>query len=470
MSKRNRVFIVGVGMTNFMKPKEEIDYVNIAEEAISTALADSGLPSVCIEQAVGAYIYGESTSAQRACYDALGHTGIPIYNVNNNCASGSTALYLAYQFIAGGLNNCTLAFGFEKMKKGSLGATFMDRTQPVDKHVGVLSETYGISASPMAAQFFGAAGKEFMEKYPSIKPYHFAKIGEKNHRHSKNNPKSQFRDVYTLEQIQNSRKVYGDYLTKLQCSPTSSGSAAAILCSYDYVLKYGLQNKAIEIAGIHLATDMADSFNDKSMMKCVGYNMAKRACTNALIQANLTINDVQVIELHDCFSPNELITYSALGCCKPEDTAAFIDNGDNDYGGKFVVNPSGGLISKGHPISATGIAQACELYWQLQNKAEKRQVPNAKVALQHNLGLGGACVVAVYKKPTDLQGKSISKINTKSRSEFIGQAKKVVEHASNAKANASNAQMLQMLQMQMDLKLMPFLNKWKKMWKQLDQA
>eukprot|EP00052_Salpingoeca_macrocollata_P010172 m.79556 g.79556 ORF g.79556 m.79556 type:complete len:259 (-) comp17424_c1_seq3:47-823(-) len=243
---------------------------------------------------------------------------------------------------------------------------------------------------------FGNAGREHMEKY-GTKLEHFAKIAEKNHKHSANNPKSQFQTVYSLQQILESPKVY-DPLTKLQCCPTSDGGAAAIVCSERFVHKHNLQGKAVEIVAMAMATDLPSTFQEKSCMKMVGYDMSKKAAQEVFSKSGLKATDVDVVELHDCFSCNELITYEALGLCPEGKAGDLIDRGDNTYGGKYVINPSGGLISKGHPLGATGLAQCAELCWQLRGLADKRQVPHAKLALQHNIGLGGAAVVALYRK------------------------------------------------------------------------
>jgi sterol carrier protein 2 len=228
------------------------------------------------------------------------------------------------------------------------------------------------------------------------KPVHFAKIAEKNHRHSSNNPYSQFRDVYSLEDIQKSTMIH-EPMTKLQCCPTSDGSAAAILCSEDFVRKHNLQAKAVEVVAMVMRTDFPSTFTEKSGMKLVGYDMTKAAVEEIYKQTGYKADDIDVIELHDCFSANELITYEALGLCPPGKAGEMIDRGDNTYGGKYVINPSGGLISKGHPLGATGLAQCSELCWQLRGQADKRQVPGAKIALQHNLGLGGAVVISLYR-------------------------------------------------------------------------
>ena len=391
-----KVFVVGVGMTKFEKPGAKgWDYPDMAKEAGEKALADAGVPYDAIEQAAVGYCYGDSTCGQRAVY-MLGLTGIPVYNVNNNCSTGSTALFMAKQLVEGGIADCALALGFEKMEKGSLGAKFTDRTNPLDKQFQLMVDMRGFAAAPPAPQFFGNAGREHMERYGTTAEQ-FAKIGQKNHRHSVNNPYSQFQDEYSLEQILGAPVVY-EPLTKLQCCPTSDGAAAAVLASEDFVRKHGLQVQAIEIAGMAMATDLKSTFDEKSCIKLVGQDLTRKAAEKVYEQSGLGPEDVQVIELHDCFSTNELITYEGLGLCPPGKGGELIDSGAVTYGGKWVVNPSGGLISKGHPLGATGLAQCAELNWQLRGLAEKRQVPGAKVALQHNLGLGGAAVVTMYRK------------------------------------------------------------------------
>ena len=392
----NKVYVVGVGMTKFEKPgSKEWDYPDMAKEAGTKALADAGIAYEAVEQAVAGYCNGDSTCGQRAVY-TLGLTGIPVYNVNNNCATGSTALFMGKQFVEAGIADCVLAIGFEKMEKGSLGIKFTDRTPPLDQHLKAMVEKRGFAKAPGAPQFFGNAGREHMEKY-GTKPEHFAKIGWKNHKHSVNNPYSQFQDEYSLEDIQNAPMVY-EPLTKLQCCPTSDGAGAAILASEAFVKKHGLQAKAVEVAGMAMTTDYESSFDEKSDMKLVGYDMTKNAARKVYEQSGFGPEDVDVVELHDCFSANELITYEALGLCPEGKAGEFVDSGAQTYGGQVVVNPSGGLISKGHPLGATGLAQCAELNWQLRGEADKRQVEGVKVALQHNLGLGGAAVVAAYKK------------------------------------------------------------------------
>jgi acetyl-CoA acyltransferase len=392
----SRTFVIGVGMTKFEKPgSKDWDYPDMAKESGTKALADAGIPYDDVEQAYVGYCYGDSTCGQRAVY-GLGLTGIPVINVNNNCSTGSTALFMARQAIKGGLADCVLALGFEKMEKGSLGVKYTDRTNPIDKHAMAMFELRDPEASPPAPQMFGNAGREHMERYGS-QADHYAWIGWKNHKHSVNNPYAQFQDEYSIEDIK-AAKVIHEPLTKLQCSPTSDGSGAAIVASERFVDEHGLWDQAVEIAGQALVTDMASTFDERSCIKIVGYDMSKQAARQAMEEAQVGIDDVQVVELHDCFSANELITYEALGLAEEGHGHELVDNEDTTYGGRWVVNPSGGLISKGHPLGATGLAQCSELTWQLRGEAHERQVEGAEVGLQHNIGLGGAAVVSVYRK------------------------------------------------------------------------
>ncbi|MFI6025869.1 lipid-transfer protein [Amycolatopsis magusensis] len=392
-----RAYVIGVGMTKFEKPGgRDWDYPDMAREAGTNALADAGIDYERVEQAYVGYVYGESTSGQRAVYE-LGLTGIPVINVNNNCSTGSTALFLAVQAVRSGSAECALALGFEKMQPGSLGSTYEDREQPMMKHLLALAELQEF-AMPPAPYMFGAAGREHSEKYGTTAEQ-FAKIAVKNHRHSVNNPYAQFRDEYTLEEILAAKTIY-DPLTKLQCSPTSDGSGAAIIAGESFVEEHGLAAQAIEIAGQAMVTDLRSTFDDKSAISLVGAKMTGAAANRVYEQAGIGPEDVDVIELHDCFSTNELLTYEALGLCAEGEGGKLIDAGDTTYGGRWVVNPSGGLISKGHPLGATGLAQCAELTWQLRGTAGARQVDGAGIALQHNIGLGGAAVVTAYR-PAD---------------------------------------------------------------------
>jgi len=391
-----RVFVVGVGMTKFEKPGgRDWDYPDMGEEAARKALDDAGIPYDLVQQAAIGYCYGDSTAGQRALYK-VGLSGIPIINVNNNCATGSSALYLAKRFIEGGIADCALALGFEKMEKGSLGVKYTDRASPMGKFFSKMNKLRGVDRKkPGAPQMFGNAAREYMERY-GVKAESFARIGEKNHRHSANNPYSQFQDIYTLQEILDAPMIW-EPLTKLQCCPTSDGGGAAVLASERFVREQGLEAKAVEIIGMAMTTDTPETFGEGDMA-LVGFDMTKQAAQAVYEQSGQGPEDLDVVELHDCFSANEMITYEGLGLCAEGKAADLIDSGAVTYGGKLVVNPSGGLISKGHPLGATGLAQCSELNWQLRGEAEARQVEGAKLALQHNLGLGGACVITMYRK------------------------------------------------------------------------
>ncbi|PZR14386.1 MAG: lipid-transfer protein [Archangium gephyra] len=387
------VNVLGVGMVKFAKPGASDGYEVMANGAIKEALKDASVEWSKVEQAYAGYVFGDSTCGQRAVY-SVGPTGIPVINVNNNCSTGSTALYLARQAIEGGLAECVLAVGFEQMQKGALAAAWNDRTNPLDQHLNVMNAQQGVNQAPFAAQMFGGAGREYRWKY-GTKRETFAKISHKARTHAAKNPYALFREVLSVDQILASEDVF-DPLTRFQCCPPTCGAAAAILCSDEFAKKNGLK-PAVRIAGQTMKTDFASSFGD-SMIKMVGFDMAKAAATELYEKTGIGPEDVQVVELHDCFTANELLTYEAIGLCAEGEAEKFITEDDNTYGGKFVVNPSGGLLSKGHPLGATGLAQCTELVWHLRGTAGERQVDGARHALQHNLGLGGACVMTMYAR------------------------------------------------------------------------
>ena len=248
------------------------------------------------------------------------------------------------------------------------------------------------STAPMAPRLFGAAGREYMEQY-GMSPATLAQIPVKARRHAANNPRAVFTEQLTVEQVLASPSVC-DPLTRFQCCPPTCGAAAAVLCSDEFAARHGIR-PTVRLLAQSLVTDMPSSF-DGSAMDAVGRAMGYEAARQAYEAAGVGPQDVDVVELHDCFSINEVLAYEALGLCAPGAAAALIENGDNTYGGRFVTNPSGGLISKGHPLGATGLAQCFELVSQLRGRAERRQVEGARIAIAHNIGLGGACVVTLY--------------------------------------------------------------------------
>src|SRR5438876_4270682 len=382
MAKRS-VCVIGVGMTKFERCDK--DFTDLVKEAVSDALGMAGITPDKFEQAFAGYVNGMSCQGQRALY-YMGLGGIPVYNVHSYCSTGSSALHLGYQAVASGFNECVLAFGFENMEKG-----------PLVSQLTGLKEHYDEAAKkrpPAAAVMFGDAGRHHMELYGTTKEQ-FAKVSVKNHRHSVNNPRSQYRAACTLDEVFASRMVY-DPLTILQCCPTSDGAAAAILCSEDFAKRAGHAHP-VKIVAQALRTDLVEDFA-QGAMGLIGVGMSRRAAAAVYEEAGVGPEEVDVIELHDCFSTNELISYESLQLCKPGEGGRLVDEDQTTYGGEWVVKPSGGLLSKGHPLGATGLAQCAELVWQLNGAAEKRQVEGARLGLQHNVGLGGACVVTMYRK------------------------------------------------------------------------
>jgi acetyl-CoA acetyltransferase len=389
------VLVAGVGMVPFAKPGKSPPYTVMASQAAREALADARVAYAAVQQAYVGYVYGDSCAGQRALYE-VGLTGIPIVNVNNNCATGSTALFLARQAVATGAVECALAVGFEQMMPGPLLKVFQDRPIPTELVRGALERTDGIDATaPIAAQYFAGAGREYMRRH-GIAPATFAKVAVKARRHASANPFALFRESVTEAEVLASPAVNAP-LTRLQCCPPTCGAAAAVLCSAAFARRHGLDRR-VRIAAQVMATDLPGTFDPGDLMRAVGYDMARGAAQRAYAQAGIGPEEADVVELHDCFTANELIAYEALGLT-PEGTAEqFIADGDNTYGGRVVTNPSGGLLSKGHPLGATGLAQCTELTWQLRGTAGARQVEGARIGVQHNLGLGGACVITIYQR------------------------------------------------------------------------
>ncbi len=386
-------FVAGVGMIPFIKPGASDTYDRMGAEATRLALADAGLDYGLVQQAFAGYVYGDSTCGQKALYQ-VGMSGIPVVNVNNNCSTGSTALYLARQAIAAGAD-CVLALGFEQMVPGALGSVFKDRPSPFDAFDAVTDALVGMPEVPLALRYFGGAGLAHMQRYGTGLDS-FAKIRAKASRHAANNPMALFRKVVTEQEVLDSPVLWPGVMTRLMACPPTCGAAAAVLVSEGFAKRHGLRTDVF-IAAQAMTTDRVSTFASSDMMRLVGYDMTRDAANQVYEHAGIGPQDLDVVELHDCFAHNELITYEGLGLCPEGDAVKFIADGDNSYGGKVVTNPSGGLLSKGHPLGATGLAQCYELTQQLRGNAGQRQVAGARTALQHNLGLGGACVVTLYQ-------------------------------------------------------------------------
>jgi acetyl-CoA acetyltransferase len=394
MSKH--VVVAGVGMIPFKKPGASGTYVEMGAEAARMALADAGVAYDMVQQAYVGYVYGDSTCGQAALYQ-VGLPGIPVVNVNNNCSTGSSALFLARQAVESGAVECAIALGFEQMQSGALTSRWNDRESPLDgfNRVGGHLIADAIEAGvPRALTLFGGAGREHMQKY-GTKLETFAAIRAKASRHAENNPLAIFRKVVSTDDVMNDVPVWPGVMTRLMACPPTCGAAAAIVCSEAFAKKHNLRT-GVRILAQSMTTDVPGTFEPPSMIRLVGFEMAKKAANEVYEKAGVSASDIDVCELHDCFAHNELLSYESLGFCPEGGAEKFVMDGDNTYGGQVVTNPSGGLLSKGHPLGATGLAQCYELTNQLRGTADRRQVERVDLALQHNLGLGGACVVTLY--------------------------------------------------------------------------
>ncbi len=389
-----KTYVAGVGMIQFAKPGASASYIEMGAQAVRLALQDAGIDYRLVQQAYAGYVYGDSTSGQSALYE-VGLTGIPVLNVNNNCGSGSSALWLARQAVESGAVDCALAFGFEQMQPGPLKDHWTDRPATVGKGNAVADIVFPEGAGmPNALRFFGGAGLEHMQKY-GTKMETFAAIRAKASRHAANNPLAVFKKVVSVEDVMADQVIFPGVMTRLMACPPTCGGAAAIIVSERFAKKHGLRTD-VTILAQSLVTDQPEAFDPPSMISAVGVGMTRQAASEVYEKAGVGPEDIRVCELHDCFAQNELLTYEGLGFCAEGEGEKFVLDGDNTYGGRVVTNPSGGLLSKGHPLGATGLAQCYELTNQLRGTAGARQVEGLQHALQHNLGLGGAGIVTLF--------------------------------------------------------------------------
>lgn len=388
------VLVAGVGMIPFTKPGASPSYEEMGSEAVRLALADAGVDYRLIEQAYAGFVFGDSCSGQRVLYK-VGMTGIPIINVNNNCSTGSTALFLARQAVESGAVECAVVVGFEQMRPGAIAQIFTDRVSPFADFDTACDEMVDVDL-PLALRYFGGAGLAHMRKYSSTLE-DFAAVRAKASRHAANNPLALFRTVMSKEDVLAAAVVWPGVMTRPMACPPTCGAAAAVLVSREFAKRQHL-NPGVRIRAQAMTTDTPITFESRDMIHLAGSEMAQRAARAVYETSGVGPEEIRVVELHDCFAHNEVISYEALGLCPEGGAAKFIADGDNTYGGRVVTNPSGGLLSKGHPLGATGLAQCFELTQQLRGNAGARQVENVRHGLQHNLGLGGACVVTLYEK------------------------------------------------------------------------
>lgn len=391
-----KVVIGGVGMVPFRKPGQSSAYDVMGAQAAKAALEDAGISYSMVEQAFVGYVYGDSCAGQAALYH-LGIDGKPIFNVNNNCSSGSSAFALASQLVESGAVDCALALGFEEMMPGALDMVFPDKTSPLARHEAAIAKLLDLTESeretPPAICMFGAQVDAMLEL--GITEETIAAISVKSRQHAANNPNAIFRDPLTVEEILAAPPIFRQ-LRKLYACPPSCGAASVLVCSEDFANSQGIRTD-VTLAGKGWSSDRQQYFNG-GVLDVMFQALSRDAATAAYEDAGIGPEDVDVIELHDCFATNELATYEALGLCKHEDLNGFVAQGDNTYGGRVVINPSGGLLAKGHPLGATGLAQITELTWQLRGEGGNRQVDGCRIALQHNGGLGSAGFVHIFQR------------------------------------------------------------------------
>jgi acetyl-CoA C-acetyltransferase len=318
--------------------------------------------------------------------------------VTSYCSSGSTAFALAAQAVQGGIVDCALAVGFEQMPPGAIELVFPDRISPVHRHNQAVAELMHLTEEerklPPAIQLFGCQVDLLMQRY-GVSDRALARVAVKARRHAANSPFAIFRDPLTEEEVLESPLVYRG-LRKLYACPPSCGAASVIVCNEKFAQKRGIRAD-VRLVGHGWCSDKKEFF-ESDPLDVMFRALSREAADRAYESCGLGPEDIDVIELHDCFTSNEIITYSALGLCKEDEMEKFVMEDQNTYGGKYVINPSGGLLSKGHPLGATGLAQITELVWQLRGDAGARQVAGARTALQHNGGLGSSGFVNIFQK------------------------------------------------------------------------
>ena len=392
----NKVVIAGVGMVPFKKPGQSDPYDIMGQNATRMALEDAGIGYGMVEQAYAGYVYGDSCAGQAALYH-VDINGIPIFNVTNNCASGSSAFALATQAVESGAVDCALAVGFEQMMPGAIDMIFPDRPSPLARHEDAVARAMNLSederAAPPAVAMFAAQVDAMLQT--GVSEETIAAISCKARQHAAHNPNAIFREPLTVEEVLAAPPVFRN-LRKLYACPPSCGAAAVVVCNESFARTHGIRDD-VALIGKGWCSDKKQYFSG-SVMDVMFQALSRDAATAAYEDAGVGPEDIDVIELHDCFATNELATYSALGLCPDEDLNAFVAAGDNTYGGRYVVNPSGGLLAKGHPLGATGLAQITELTLHLRGTAGQRQVDGARTALQHNGGLGSAGFVHIFQR------------------------------------------------------------------------
>lgn len=372
------VYVLGVGMIKFGRYPDK-DVSQMGAEAAVAALKDAGTTINDIELLVCGNLFQASTMNAQKILQQIGQTGIPALNVSNACATGSTAFREAYVGVASGMYDATMAVGVEQMgKMGLLGGGARSGGESVE----------GVLGSGLMPAVFGQAGVEHMRKHGTTAE-HFAKVSVKNHKHSVHNPLSQYRVEVTLDDVMHARMVaYPN--TLYMCCPTGDGAAAAVLMSEEKMRQFTAT--PVKVAASVLTSD---PYTDRDLTMPDVNTLTRNAAKQAYETSGIGPEDLSLVELHDCFATAELLHYENLGLCAEGEAGRMIDEGRTEIGGDLPVNASGGLLSKGHPLGATGVANIHEVVTQLRGQAGPRQVEGAKVGLAHVIGLGSACTIHI---------------------------------------------------------------------------
>jgi acetyl-CoA acetyltransferase len=377
------VAIIGVGMIKFGRYPEKT-VPELAAQAALLALKDAGVDMKDIGLVASGNLYQSNAMVGQRILQIIGQTGVPVVNVSNACATGSTAFREAYFGVASGAFDVAMAIGSEQMGKMGLLGGGGPGGDPA-------YSTEGVLGSGLMPAVFGMAGVEHMRKYGTTFEQ-FAKVSVKNHKHSMHNPYSQYQTEVGLEDVMNARVVAWPN-TLYMCCPTGDGAAAAILCSMDKARQY--TTKPIRVAASVLTSD---PWTQRDLTMPDINTLTRNASKEAYEKAGVGPEDLDLVELHDCFATAEILHYENLGLCGEGEAGRMIDEGQTSVGGKIPVNASGGLLSKGHPLGATGVANVAEVVWHLRGEAGNRQVEGAKVGLAHVIGLGSACTIQILEK------------------------------------------------------------------------
>ena len=375
------VYIIGIDMIKFGRfPNKTVP--ELAAESILLALDDADLSMGDMEAFYCGNIKEVNRMVGQKTLQLIGQTGIPIVNCTNACATGATAFREGWMSIKAGIHDVVLVSGVEKMGAGLLGGDTGELGIPLE----------GLIGSQTMPAIFSEAGMEHARNHGTSFEQ-FAKISVKNHHHSTMNPKSRYQIETPLKEVMESEMIaYPN--TKLMCSANVDGSAAAVLVSEKKAKEYGM-SRAIKVKASVLTSD---PYDDRNLAMPNINTLTKNAATQAYEMAGLGPEDLDLVELHDCFASAEMLHYGNLGLCKDEDAGRYVDEGRFEIGGIMPVNLSGGLLAKGHPTGATGVANLYEICIHLRGEAGVRQVKNARIGLAHVIGLGSACGIHVLEK------------------------------------------------------------------------